>query len=144
MTFSQTITLIDVLPRLQLISESLQYSLNFSWWILEFVLYAAVFHLVVVRWLGNQQSGSPHILMIGQLSGTQFSKRPNHAANGLTSRKEPLVYLNLRKGMFSLLLTHQRAYRQLFVCGLLSLFRVASGAAAAPAEVLASDKGNLA
>jgi ABC-type polysaccharide/polyol phosphate export permease len=138
---SQTIKLIDTPARFRLISESLQYMLDFQWCILEFALYMSVLNMVFFALLGNHQPDCLHMLMIGQLSVIWFSKRVNQFANSGVAGKVRLVHLNLRKEIIPVAVTDHASYRQLSVCGLL-LSWVASADATAPEKMFATARGN--
>ena len=115
MTFSQTVTLVDTLARFHLKGESRQYLLGYLWWVLEPLLYVAVFYLVFEILLGSRQPDFLYFLMVGKLTFIWFSKSVNQAASSLEANKGLIAQTNLRKELFPLAVIHQGFYRQLVV-----------------------------
>lgn len=127
MTLSQTMTLIDTLARLHLTGEARRYALGYLWWIVEPMLYVAVFYLVFEKLLQSRQPDFLYFLMVGKLVFIWFSKSVNQAANSIESNKGLMAQLNLRKEILPLAVIHQGLYRQLAVFSFLLLFLVVSG-----------------
>ena len=121
MTLSQTVTLVDTLARFHLKGESRQYFLGYLWWVLEPLLYVAVFYLVFDILLGSRQPDFLYFLMVGKLTFIWFSKSVNQAAGSLEANKGLMAQTNLRKELFPLAVIHQGFYRQLAVFGFLSI-----------------------
>ena len=53
LTLKQTLTLMDVMARLSLKADAQRYFLGYLWWILEPLLWVAVFYLVFEVFLGS-------------------------------------------------------------------------------------------
>jgi lipopolysaccharide transport system permease protein len=121
-TFSQIITLVDTLARFHLKGEARQYLLGYLWWILEPMLYVAVFYLVFEKILQSRQPDFLYFLMVGKLTFIWFSKSMNQAANSMEANKGLMAQLNLRKEIPPLAVIHQGFYRQLVVFGFLFSF----------------------
>ena len=120
-------TLVDTLARLHLKGGARRYALGYLWWILEPVLYVAVFYIVFEKLLQNRQPDFLYFLMVGKLVFIWFSKSINQAANSLESSKGLMAQLNLRKEILPLAVIHQGLYRQLVVFSFLLIFLVSSG-----------------
>ena len=60
-------TLIDTLARLHLKGEARRYALGYLWWIVEPMLYVAVFYLVFEKLLQSRQPDFLYFLMVGKL-----------------------------------------------------------------------------
>ena len=127
MTLSHTITLIDTLARLHLKGEARRYALGYLWWIVEPMLYVAVFYIVFEKLLQNRQPDFLHFLMVGKLVFIWFSKSVSQAANSIEGSKGLIAQLNLRKQILPLAVIHQGHYRQLAVFSFLLIFLVFSG-----------------
>ena len=127
MTLSQTVTLVDTLARFHLKGESRQYFLGYLWWVLEPLLYVAVFYLVFDILLGSRQPDFLYFLMVGKLTFIWFSKSVNQAAGSLEANKGLLAQTNLRKELFPLAVIHQGFYRQLAVFAFLVCFLLIGG-----------------
>ena len=126
-TFSQIITLVDTLARFHLKGEARQYLLGYLWWILEPLLYVAVFYIVFEKLLQNRQPDFLYFLMVGKLTFIWFSKSINQAANSLEANKGLMAQLNLRKEIPALAVIQQGFYRQFVVFGFLLCFLVLNG-----------------
>ena len=127
MTFSQIITLVDTLARFHLKGEARQYLLGYLWWIMEPLLYVAVFYIVFEKLLQNRQPEFLYFLMVGKLTFVWFSKSINQAANSLEANKGLMAQLNLRKEIPALAVIQQGFYRQFVVFGFLLCLLVLNG-----------------
>ena len=127
MTLSQTVTLVDTLARFHLKGESRQYFLGYLWWVLEPLLYVAVFYLVFDILPGSHQPDFLYFLMVGKLTFIWFSKSVNQAASSLEANKGLMAQTNLRKELFPLAVILQGFYRQLAVFAFLVCFLLLGG-----------------
>ena len=127
LTFSQTMTLVDTLARLHLKGEARKYALGYLWWIVEPMLFVAIFYIVFEMLLQNRHPDFLYFLMVGKLVFIWFSKSVSQAANSIESNKGLMAQLNLRKEILPLAVIHQGLYRQLVVFGFLLIFLAAVG-----------------
>ena len=111
--------LVDTLARLHLKGEASRYLLGYLWWLLEPMLYVAVFYVVFEKFLQSRQADFLYFLMVGKLVFIWFSKSINQAASSLETNKGLMAQLNLRKEILPLAVIQQGFYRQLVVFGFL-------------------------
>jgi len=126
-TFIQSFILVDTLARFHLKGEARQYFLGYLWWILEPLLYVAVFYIVFEKLLQNRQPEFLYFLMVGKVSFIWFSKSVNQAANTLESNKGLIAQIYLRKELLPMAVIHQGFYRQGVVFAFLFLFLAVNG-----------------
>ena len=122
MPFTQYFTLIDTLARFRLRADARRYFFGYLWWILEPLLYVAVFYIVFERLLGSRQSDFLVFLAVGKLTFIWFSKSVAQAAGSLTLNKGVIGQVNLPKHLFPLAVLHEGLYRQLAVFSFLLVF----------------------
>ena len=123
----QYLTLMDTLARFQLKAEARRFALGYLWWIVEPLLYVAVFYVVFVKLLGNQQPDFLVFLAVGKLTFIWFSKSVNQAAMSLMNNRGLIGQVNLPKHLFPLSIVQEGLYRQLAVFIFLFLFLMGSG-----------------
>lgn len=123
----QYLTLMDTLARFQLKAEARRFALGYLWWIVEPLLYVAVFYVVFVKLLGNRQSDFLVFLAVGKLTFIWFSKSVNQAAMSLMTNRGLIGQVNLPKHLFPLSIVQEGLYRQLAVFIFLLLFLTGSG-----------------
>ena len=125
MSFSQYFTLMDTLARFRLKADARRYFFGYLWWILEPLLYVAVFYIVFERLLGSRQPDFLVFLAVGKLTFIWFSKSVTQAAGSLTLNKGVIGQVNLPKHLFPLAVLHEGLYRQaavfLFLLAFISL-----------------------
>ena len=119
MSLNQSMILVDTLARLHLKGEASRYLLGYLWWLLEPMLYVAVFYVVFDKLLQSRQADFLYFLMVGKLVFIWFSKSINQAASSLETNKGLMAQLNLRKEILPLAVIQQGFYRQLVVFGFL-------------------------
>lgn len=127
LTLRQTMTLVDTLARFHLKGEARRYALGYLWWIVEPMLYVAVFYVVFEKLLQNRQPDFLSFLMVGKLVFIWFSKSVSQAASSIEGNKGLMAQINLRKEILPLTVMHQGLYRQLVVFSFLIIFIVFSG-----------------
>ena len=117
----------DTLARFQLKAEARRFVLGYLWWIVEPLLYVAVFYVVFVKLMGNRQSDFLVFLAVGKLTFIWFSKSVNQAAMSLVNSRGLIGQVNLPKHLFPLSIVQEGLYRQLAVFAFLLLFVMGSG-----------------
>jgi lipopolysaccharide transport system permease protein len=116
----------DTLARFQLKAEARRFALGYLWWVVEPLLYVAVFYVVFVKLLGNQRSDFLVFLAVGKLTFIWFSKSINQAAMSLVNNRGLIGQVNLPKHLFPLSIVQEGLYRQLAVFAFLLLFVMGS------------------
>ena len=102
----------DTLARLRLKADARRYYFGYLWWILEPLLYVAVFYIVFEMLLGSRQPDFLVFLAVGKLTFIWFSKSVTQAAGSLTLNKGVIGQVNLPKHLFPLAVLHEGLYRQ--------------------------------
>ena len=102
----------DTLARLRLKADARRYFFGYLWWILEPLLYVAVFYIVFEMLLGSRQPDFLVFLAVGKLTFIWFSKSVTQAAGSLTLNKGVIGQVNLPKHLFPLAVLHEGLYRQ--------------------------------
>lgn len=126
-TLSQSFTLVDTMARFHLKGEARQYFLGYFWWILEPLLYVAVFYIVFEKLLQNRQPDFLYFLIVGKLSFIWFSKSVNQASNSLVMNKGLIAQVYLRKELLPMAVIHQGFYRQVVVFAFLLILLLVGG-----------------
>lgn len=127
MTPRQYFTLIDTLARLSLQSEARRFYFGFWWWVIEPLLYVAVFYTVFYVLLGNRSPDFLMFLVVGKFAFIWFSKTVNHAANSLMGNAGLISRMDLPKTLFPMAVIWECSYRQLAVFVLLLAFLLIDG-----------------
>ena len=105
----------DTLARFRLKADARRYFFGYLWWILEPLLYVAVFYIVFERLLGSRQPDFLVFLAVGKLTFIWFSKSVTQAAGSLPLNKGVIGQVNLPKHLFPLAVLHEGLYRQMAV-----------------------------
>ena len=126
-TLNQSFTLVDTMARFHLKGEARQYFLGYLWWILEPLLYVAVFYIVFEKLLQNRQPDFLYFLIVGKLSFIWFSKSVNQASNSLVMNKGLIAQVYLRKELLPMAVIHQGFYRQVVIFAFLLILLLVGG-----------------
>ena len=126
-TLNQSFTLVDTMARFHLKGEARQYFLGYLWWILEPLLYVAVFYVVFEKLLQNRQPDFLYFLIVGKLSFIWFSKSVNQASNSLVMNKGLIAQVYLRKELLPMAVIHQGFYRQVVIFAFLLILLLVGG-----------------
>lgn len=127
MTPRQFFTLVDTMARLSLKSEARRFYFGFWWWVIEPLLYVAVFYTVFYLLLGNRSPDFLMFLVVGKFNFIWFSKTVNHAANSLMGNAGLISRMDLPKTLFPLATIFECSYRQIAVFVLLFVFLLLDG-----------------
>ncbi|HEY6131398.1 MAG TPA: ABC transporter permease [Halioglobus sp.] len=127
MPFSQYLRLIDVMARMALRADASRFFLGYIWWILEPLLWVAVFFTVFVLILGTQQPSFLIFLMTGKLVFVWYSKSVTQASISIINSKGLVGKINVSKTLFPMAVVQEGLYRQVAVFALLFGFLVSSG-----------------
>jgi len=121
------LTLLDTLARFELKADARRYYLGYLWWILEPMLYVAVFYLVFDRLLDNRQPDFLVFLAVGKLTFIWFSKSVNQAAVSLIQSRGLIAQIDLPKHLLPMAILHEGLYRQFAVFAFLLCFIALAG-----------------
>lgn len=119
--------LINQMARMSLKADASRFYLSYLWWILEPLLYVAVFYIVFEVLLGNRQADFLAFLMCGKLAFVWFSKSVVHSSRSIIVSKGLIGNLDLPKAIFPLAVVQEGLYRQAAVFLLLFMFLVFRG-----------------
>ena len=127
MSPKQYFTLVDTMARLSLQAEARRFYFGFWWWLIEPLLYVAVFYTVFYQLLGNRTPDFLMFLVVGKFTFIWFSKTVNYAANSLVSNAGLIGRMDMPKTLFPMAVILECSYRQLAVFALMAVFLVLDG-----------------
>jgi len=127
MSLIQHFRLMDTMARMALRADASRYFLGYLWWLLEPLLFVAVFYVVFDLILDSGRADFLVFLMCGKLSFIWFSKSVNQASNSIIANKGLIGRINVSKTLFPLAVIQEGLYRQLAVFALLVCFLIVSG-----------------
>lgn len=127
MQLSNYLHLVDVRARMSLRADASRYMLGYIWWILEPLLFVAVFYLVFNVVLDSHRADFLAFLMCGKLSFIWFSKSVSKASDSLVAARGLIGNLNAPKSLFPVAVVQEGLYKQAAVFVLLVAFLWASG-----------------
>ena len=127
LTLKQTLTLMDVMARLSLKADAQRYFLGYLWWILEPLLWVAVFYLVFEVFLGSGRADFLMFLAVGKLTFIWFSKSVNQAANSLIAGRGLIGNTDSPKWLFPWAVCHEGLYKQVAVFAVLVVMLLYKG-----------------
>ena len=119
--------LADEMARMALKADASKLYLGYVWWVLEPLLYVAVFYLVFEVLLDSPRADFLTFLMVSKLTFVWFSKSVVHAARSILSAKGLIGRIDLPKALFPIASIQQSLYKQLAVFALLLVFLLATG-----------------
>lgn len=124
---AQFFSLVDTMARLSLRAEARRFYFGYFWWVLEPLLYVAVFWLVFEKLLGTRTPDFLMFLAVGKLTFIWFSKTVNTAANSLVNNAGLIARMDLPKMIFPAVVVLECSYRQIAVFVLLAIFIFVDG-----------------
>ncbi len=127
MPFSQYFRLIDIMARMALRADATRFFLGYIWWVLEPLLWVAVFYVVFVMILASRQADFLVFLMTGKLVFVWFSKSVTQASSSIVNSKGLVGKINVPKTLFPMAIVQEGLYRQVAVFALLFTFLLSSG-----------------
>jgi lipopolysaccharide transport system permease protein len=130
MRLRHSLTLIDTIARLALKADAARFFLGYIWWVLEPLLYVAVFYVVFEVILQNRQENFLVFLMCGKLVFIWFSKSINQASRSIVTSQGLIGKIDVPKALFPLATLQEGLYKQATV--FLLLFAVLWGNGYAP------------
>ena len=117
----------DVMARLSLKADAQRYFLGYLWWILEPLLWVAVFYLVFEVFLGSGRADFLMFLAVGKLTFIWFSKSVNQAANSLIAGRGLIGNTDSPKWLFPWAVCHEGLYKQVAVFAVLVVMLLSKG-----------------
>ncbi|MEM1190952.1 MAG: ABC transporter [Pseudomonadota bacterium] len=127
MGFRQFWILADAMARMALKADASRLYLGYVWWVLEPLLYVAVFYLVFDVLLGSPRTDFLAFLMCGKLTFVWFSKSVVHASRSILAAQGLIGKIDLPKVLFPIASIQQSMYKQIAVFVLLLTFLIFSG-----------------
>ena len=119
MTLSRYWMLVDQMARMSLKADAARFFLGYIWWLLEPLLFVAVFYLVFQVILGARSENFIVFLMCGKLTFIWFSKSVSQASRSIVGGKGLIGRLDLPKSLFPVATIHEGLYKQATVFALL-------------------------
>jgi len=119
MTLRHLLSLMDTMARMSLKADASRYFLGYIWWVLEPLLYVAVFYVVFELILQNRQENFLVFLMVGKLAFIWFSKSINQASRSIVVAQGLIAKIDIPKVLFPLATIHEGLYKQASVFVLL-------------------------
>jgi lipopolysaccharide transport system permease protein len=127
MPFSQYFRLIDTMARMALRADASRFFLGYIWWVLEPLLWVAVFYVVFTMIMVSRQTDFLVFLMTGKLVFVWFSKSVTQASSSIVNSKGLVGKINVSKTLFPMAAVQEGLYRQIAVFALLLVFLLGSG-----------------
>lgn len=112
MSLSQYCQLVDVLARMALRADASRYRLGYIWWILEPLLFVAVFYVVFSMILDARKPDFLVFLMCGKLAFIWFSKSVTFASNSIVASSGLVGQINAPKSIFPMAMVQEGVYKQ--------------------------------
>ncbi len=102
-------------------AEASRFSLGYLWWLIEPMLWVAVFYLVFNVILESPRSGTEFLVFLstGKLAFIWFSKAVSQASNSIVNSQGLVARINLPKSLFPMAVVQESLYRQAAVYSLL-------------------------
>lgn len=132
MTLRHYLSLIDDIARMALKADAARFYFGYLWWLIEPLLYVAVFYVVFDVLLGSKRADFLAFLMCGKLTFIWFSKSVIQASRSIVASKGLIGKIDLPKSLFPLASVQEGLYRQLAVFALLLTYLMAQGYAVSP------------
>lgn len=127
MPFSQYLSLIDMMARMELRADAARFFFGYLWWILEPLLYVAVFYLVFAVILTSRQPDFLFFLMTGKLAFNWFSKSVTQSAVSINRGAGLVGRVDVPKTLFPMATIQAGIYRQVSVFVMLAIVLAVGG-----------------
>ena len=133
MTLSQKFQFVDLTARMALRADASQLWLGYLWWILEPLLFVAVFYLVFGVLLGSPRTDLLSFLIVGKLPFQWFAGGVNSSAQSIRGAQQLIASTPVPKYLLVLSKVQQVSYKQAAVFLLLIAYVLLDGARASAA-----------
>lgn len=127
MTLLQALRFIDLRARMALRADASTMYLGYVWWVLEPLLFVAIFYLVFGVVLESGRADFLMFLIVGKLPFQWFSGGVNSSANSIVGAKAVISQVNISKALLPLSKVQESTYRQIVVFGLLFFLLISGG-----------------
>ena len=127
MPLSQYFRLMDIMARMALRADASRFFLGYIWWVLEPLLWVAVFYVVFVIILGSRQADFLPFLMVGKLAFVWFSKSVTQASNSIITGRGLVGKVNVPKTLFPMAVIQEGLYRQAAVFLIMFVYLLFAG-----------------
>ena len=117
----------DTMARMALRADASRYFLGYVWWVLEPLLWVAVFYVVFVVILGSRSQGFLPFLMVGKLSFVWLSKSVTQASNSIITGRGLVGKISVPKTLFPMAVVQEGLYRQVAVFALMFAYILIEG-----------------
>lgn len=112
MSLSQYFSLINIQALMTLRADASRYFLGYIWWVLEPLLYVALFYTVFEIILDSGKSDYLVFLMCGKLTFVWFSQTVNKASGSIVGAKSLIGKINVPKSLFPMAVVQEGLYKQ--------------------------------
>ena len=119
--------LVDQMARMSLKASAARYFLGYIWWVLEPILFVAVFYVVFELLLQNPRADFLLFLVCGKFTFFWFSKSVAQSAQSIISGRGLIGQLDIPKSLFPMVTIHEGLYKQAMVFLLLFVAVAAAG-----------------
>ncbi len=119
MTLAQYFRLVDIQAWMALKADASRMLLGYLWWVMEPLLYVAVFYLVFDVILDAGRSDYLMFLMVGKFAFIWFARSVNQSATSIVSHAGIIGRIDVPKSMFPMVLVQQNVYKQATVFALM-------------------------
>jgi lipopolysaccharide transport system permease protein len=127
MTLSQYFRLVDLQAWMALRSDASRLVLGYIWWVLEPLLYVAVFYVVFDIILESKRDDFLVFLMCGKLAFIWFTRSVNQAAGSIVANAGLIGRIDVPKSLFPMAQVQLNFYKQSLVFLLLLVVLLAAG-----------------
>jgi lipopolysaccharide transport system permease protein len=117
----------DVMARMALRADAARFFLGYIWWVLEPLLWVAVFYTVFVIILGTRQQDFLPFLMVGKLAFVWYSKSVTQASNAIVTGRGLVGKIAVPKSLFPMAVVQEGLYRQAAVFALMFTYVLVEG-----------------
>mgnify|MGYP006103713987 CR=1 FL=1 len=124
MNISQAVSLIHTQATMKMKSQANALVLSYLWWVLEPLLFVALFYFVFKYVLYRGDGDFFIFLMVGKIPFLWFSKAVNSGANSIIQNKGLVLQRVIPKIIFPLVNCQEAFYKQLFAFSVLLLIMV--------------------
>ena len=127
MNLREELHFIDLTARMALRADAATFVLGSLWWILEPLLFVAIFYLVFGVLLGSDRADFLSFLIIGKLPFQWFAGGLNSCSMAIVGSKALIAQSPVPKSLLVLSRLQQVTYKQTAVFALMGLYLIGSG-----------------
>lgn len=112
MTLSRFFSLVNTQARMNLKAEASRFVLSYLWWVIEPLLWVAIFYFVFDVLLNSGRADFLLFLVCGKIPFMWFSKSVNAASNSIVLNKGLIHQVDMPKSLFPYVSVHEALYKQ--------------------------------